>query len=491
MALFDSETTKSPSVDESGTIQMSSVKESIADANFLNEKSFDGAIENDTTLDEAPLDNSYGWLMTVCAFLINVHTWGINSAWGVFLAHYLMVDTFHGATSLQYALIGGLSISQSLIVAPFVNFAVQKLGSRSTMLIGTVLLSGAMLASSFATQTWHLFLTQGCMSGYGTSFIYVTASIILPEWFSKHRSLALGIASSGAGFGGLAYNLGAGAGIEALGWRWMYRIIFVCTLVFNGICSLLMKERRKQTQQDQDESAFDLHEYLRFETWLIIVWGATSELGYIVLLFSLPNYSISIGLSPQQGSVVAAVLNLGLAFGRPAVGYVSDAFGRINMAALMTGLCGFFCLAIWVPAKTYPVMLIFALLSGTVAGTFWSTVVPVTAEVMGLRRLPSAFAMLCLPLVVPVTFAEPIALQMVASRGYTSAQVFVGCMFLAGAAAAWILRSWKIRDSEQKQIDKTSSRTNSVESNQENYNTEVVMLRPHSWLSTLYMIQKV
>ena len=73
----------------------------------------------------------------------------------------------------------------------------------------------------------------------------------------------------------------------------------------------------------------------------------------------------------------------------------------------MTGLCGIFCLALWVPAKNYAVLLIFALASGTVTGTFWGTVVPVTAEVVGLQRLPSAFGMICLPLVVPTVFAEP------------------------------------------------------------------------------------
>jgi hypothetical protein len=53
------------------------------------------------------------------------------------------------------------------------------------------------------------------------------------------------------------------------------------------------------------------------------------------------HYAISIGLTPQQGSVVGALLSLGLCVGRPAVGYFSDALGRINMATIMTGFCGF------------------------------------------------------------------------------------------------------------------------------------------------------
>ncbi len=123
----------------------------------------------------------------------------------------------------------------------------------------------------------------------------------------------------------------------------------------------------------------------------------------------------------------------------------------------MTGLCGLFCLTIWVPAQSYGVLLVFALLSGTVTGTFWGTVVPVTAEVVGLQRLPAAFGMICLPLVFPTVFAEPIGLQLAASSGYLSTKVFVGCMFLAGAASTWALRAWKIVDGEKKAMSRVET----------------------------------
>ena len=117
----------------------------------------------------------------------------------------------------------------------------------------------------------------------------------------------------------------------------------------------------------------------------------------------------------------------------------------------MTALCGILCLALWVPANSYAVLLVFALLSGTATGTFWGTVVPVTAEVVGLQRLASAFGIICLPLTVPTIFAEPIALQLVSTSGYMSAKLFVGCMFLLGATSTWALRSWKICDIEDKE----------------------------------------
>lgn len=366
----------------------------------------------------------------------------------MFLAHYLAERTFPGATELQYALIGGLSISQALLVSPIVSMSNRKVGTRSTLLIGTILVFVSLLGASFATEIWHLFLSQGLCFGYGMGFLYITATAILPKWFSSRRSLVLGIASSGAGIGGLAYNLGAGAGVQTIGLPWTYRILAFCSLAVNLISSILLKDRK--TINREKEKAFDFRDYGRVQVLLVVTWGFLTELGYIVLLYSLPNYATSVGLSASQGSIIGAMLNLGLGIGRPLIGYYSDVLGRINMASIMTAICGIFCLAIWVPAETFPVLVVFALLSGSVMGTFWTCFAPVTAEVVGMQRMPSTLSMICFSLVLPTTFAEPIALQIVSSSGYLSSQIFVGCMFLGGAASTLALRSWKISEIENK-----------------------------------------
>ena len=182
----------------------------------------------------------------------------------------------------------------------------------------------------------------------------------------------------------------------------------------------------------------------------MVLWGVTTELGYVTLVYSLPNYATSIGLNPKQGSITGAMLNLGLTVGRPLVGYFSDTLGRITISMAMTAFCGLFCFAIWIPAYSYAPLIVFSLLAGMVCGTFWGTITPVTAEVVGLTRLPSTFAMICLTLVVPTTFAEPVALSIVASSGYLSTQVYVASMFILGAMSLWVLRSWKFYEIEMK-----------------------------------------
>lgn len=65
--------------------------------------------------------------------------------------------------------------------------------------------------------------------------------------------------------------------------------------------------------------------------------------------------------------------------------------------------------------------------------------------------MQSAFFMVCLPLVVPTVFAQPVALGLKASSGYLTSQVFVGCIYLVAASSLWALRSWKICEVEKKE----------------------------------------
>lgn len=218
----------------------------------------------------------------------------------------------------------------SLFSAPAVGFSNARFGTRVSLLIGTFLVSLSMLTSSLATKVWHLFLTQGVCFGFGLGFLYITASPVMPQWFSKKRSLAVGIASSGAGFGGLAYNLGAGAAMPDLGWKWNYRLLALTTGVLNLVCSILLKDRNRIVKPKQQP--FNFHEFGHISVILLIFWGIFTELGYIVLLYSLPNYANTIGLSAQQGSIVGAVLNVGLGIGRPVIGFLSDHYGRIDIA---------------------------------------------------------------------------------------------------------------------------------------------------------------
>lgn len=364
------------------------------------------------------------------------------------MAYFLNHPEIIKGTHLEFALVGGFSISQALLTSPLVTSLSSRIGLRYTLLSGTVLVFLSLFTSSYATQIWHLFLSQGICFGWGMGLVYISASAALPPWFSTKRSLAVGIATSGAGIGGLVYSLVTNAAIQRLGVSWTYRILAFCSLAANLIASLLLKESGGRTQARRDELRFNPRDFKRVEVLLIVFWGLTTELGYIVLMYSIPSYASSVGLTATQGSIANALLNLGLGLGRPLIGHLSDRLGRINIALTMTGLCAVLCLGLWIPAHSFAPLAIFSLLAGALCGIFWLTVTPVLVEVVGLSKLSSTFGIICLSLVIPTTFAEPAAMQLVSheddSKSFLRAQVFVGCMFLAATVCVWMLRCWKV-----------------------------------------------
>ncbi|PGH12349.1 hypothetical protein AJ80_06759 [Polytolypa hystricis UAMH7299] len=399
---------------------------------------------------DVPPDGGYGWVCVACSACINANTWGVNSTYAVFLSYYLSHDIFTNSSHLVYAFTGGLSMSCALLIAPLVTHLVHLYGNRFVLNIGLFLQTGAFIGASFATQQWHIFLSQGVCFGWGMGFLFIGSVGITPQWFLRRRSVANAIAAAGSGIGGLTYSLATGAMLPKIGLGWSFRVLGLCTFVINAIAANLLRDRNKATGSQY--RAFHLPLFKLPEFLLLQAWGALSLLGYVVVLFSLPNYALSIGLTAKQGSIVGAVLNLGQALGRPIVGLMSDRWGRINIAFICTVVCSVLCFALWIPTQSMGLLTFFALIVGTVAGTYWTTVVPVCAEVIGLQELPSGLSLTWVLMVPPTTVSEPIAVLLKDdSRGgsaYLYAQIFAGVGYLLGAGCLWIVRGWKMGENE-------------------------------------------
>ncbi|KAF2120662.1 major facilitator superfamily domain-containing protein [Lophiotrema nucula] len=455
--------------------------------------------EVEKAVDEPP-DGGYGWVCVACLFVMNGHTWGLNSSYAVFLAYYLSNNVFEGATRLDYAFIGGLSISQALIVAPVATMTTRIWGTRTTLLIGVFFETLSFIASSFVNQIWQLFLTQGICFGWGIGFMFVGSVGIPPQWFTTRRSLANGISASGSGIGGLIYSLAAQAMIKSIGLPWAFRVLGIICCVVTFTCAMLVKDRNKQIGSNQ--LSFDVSLFKKIEFLFLIAFGFFSMLGYVVLLFSLPNYARTQGLTAKQGSIIGAVLNLGQALGRPPIGYFSDSFGRINMATTMTFLSGLFALVIWMFAHRFGVLIFYAIIGGTVAGTYWAVVSPVTAEIMGLVDVPSSLSITWLVLVLPTTFSEAIALEIVSFNGgsYVGAICFAGFMYIGAAMCLWFARAWKIGDLEEKAhalglkesaIDPTSSKVLQGAKEERVVSAATKDFRKSPFVKRMFMWQKV
>ncbi|KAM6533687.1 hypothetical protein FALCPG4_006652 [Fusarium falciforme] len=392
---------------------------------------------------EAPPEGGYGWVCVAATFLINAHTWGINSAYGVILAFYLSDYTFPGTTALDYAFVGGLSIACAMLVSPLATALVHHCGISVTIVIGAVFEAVSLITTSFVGRNWQLFLSQGICFGIGMGLCFIGSVGVNSHWFEKRRSLVNGIAAAGSGIGGLTYSLATGAMIPRLDFPWTMRILGIICFAVNLSCGSLLRLPPKEKRRSKGAvMRFSVLRNMQYN--ILLAWAFLSSMAYVVLLFSLSSYAVAIGLTQHQGSIASALLNLGQAFGRPGVGVLSDKLGRFNVALAATFLSGFFCFVFWVFAKSMVALCFFAMVIGLVAGTLWATAAPLAAEVVGLGNMSSALGVLWLVLGPPTAVAEAIAVKLRDNETdkypYLRVQMFAGAMYVSAALCLALLK---------------------------------------------------
>lgn len=385
---------------------------------------------------------------------ITGHTWGINSSYGVFLAYYLDHDYFPDTSPLAYSFIGGLSFSQAVLIAPLATHIIHLYGTKVCLHLGIFFQTLSLIGASFSRQKYQIILSQGVCYGWGMGFLFVGSVGIIAQWFNKKRSLANSLAAAGSGAGGLIYSLATQALIDDLGLAWTFRILGFITFAVNLTAANLLRDRNKQT--GSRHKAFDIEVLRRPEFLFVQGWSWFSMLGYTILVFSIPSYARSIGMSASQGSTLSAVFNAGQMVGRPLIGLSSDRWGRLNLATSLSFLAGIVCFALWIPAEVVaaPMVLLcfFAIIGGGLAGVFWATISPVAAEILGLQDLPSGLSLTWVLMTAPTTCAEAIALELrrknTDSWIYLPPQIFTAFMYIAAGMFIWVARGWKVGELE-------------------------------------------
>jgi len=79
--------------------------------------------------------------------------------------------------------------------APFTCAFLQRYPNlrRKCSVVGLVIITLALIISSFSTRVWHLILSQGVLYAIGGSMLYTPAIIFLDEWFILRKGFAFGV----------------------------------------------------------------------------------------------------------------------------------------------------------------------------------------------------------------------------------------------------------------------------------------------------------
>ena len=129
---------------------------------------------------------------------------GIAYSFGVILEPMKAeLDVGVGSISLVGGVLAGVTMLTGPLAAAFVNrcFSVKfdksstaftRFGSRTTCIVGSVISSAAIFASSYSTSFLSLLITYGFLLGFGLGFVYVPAVVAVGEYFRERLSFATG-----------------------------------------------------------------------------------------------------------------------------------------------------------------------------------------------------------------------------------------------------------------------------------------------------------
>ncbi|VEN48674.1 unnamed protein product [Callosobruchus maculatus] len=184
-----------------------------------------------------PPDGGWGWVVVFGAFVCFMVVDGAYCSFGIFLV--VMTEELNCSKS-EFSISAAIGTGIFCLSGPLAASLVNSYGYRIVGIAGSILAIMALLATSVAQSVHLVYFTYGVLGGFAFGLIYMPAVIAVGFYFEKWRGIATGVATCGAGFGGVVMPIMYSFILERVGWRQTFRILAVM-LVLVAICVMLFK----------------------------------------------------------------------------------------------------------------------------------------------------------------------------------------------------------------------------------------------------------
>lgn len=195
-----------------------------------------------STDDHFPDGGIRAWSVVVGSFFILISTFGVMNTTGVF-QNYLSTHQLSNYSPSTVGWIPGLFVFFGFSVSVQVGPIFDRYGPTYILMAGTACYIAGLLLMAESYLYWHFALSMGVLSGTGAAFLSTAALASVPQWFDRRAGLAIGIAMSGSGLGGVVFPFMLRAGFSRLGYKWTIRLLALVALIMCCIGILLVKAR--------------------------------------------------------------------------------------------------------------------------------------------------------------------------------------------------------------------------------------------------------
>ena len=117
--------------------------------------------------------------VVLAGFFAYVTMFGVANIYGLFSQAYATSILEGKSTTLELMTIGSVLFVSLNVLSP-ISVLLVRFGTRFNYALGSVLACLGVILASFTTEVWHLYLTQGLLFGFGSSFLYMVNFTYIP-----------------------------------------------------------------------------------------------------------------------------------------------------------------------------------------------------------------------------------------------------------------------------------------------------------------------
>lgn len=401
-------------------------------------------------------DGSWSWMVLLASLVTQALTASFPICIGVFFTDLQRDFQASNSDTSWFPSILGAMLQAG---GPLCSILVEHYGCRVTMMLGGVLASLGMVASSFARTLTQLFLISGMITGLGMSFSFQSSITVLGLYFVRWRPLANALASIGISLGVTLWPPFARFLLENLGWRGAFLVfggVFLHCCVCGAIIRPVATNVVPETKEDplppsktpaqgclaacgsaiQHHLAFDiLRHNMRY---CIYTLGVT----WMFMGFSLPHiflvpYATEYGVEEYRAALLISIVGFCNIFLRPVAALVT---GRqrfapyrkylFTLSVLLNGLSNLVCTV----SANFWVLVVYCLLYSMSMCGIGIFLFQVLMEIVPMNRFPSALGLFAIFTAIAALISPPLAGFLLDATSNFSYVFYMSSFFLVSAS---------------------------------------------------------
>lgn len=311
----------------------------------------------------------------------------------------------------------------------FIGTYVDRLGGRRLMLIGTLILSGALVLHSQLQTLWQWIFLNGVVTMIGCALIgSLVVNVTLAKWFVERRGQAVAWAAMGISMGGVVLTPLITWAIDSYGWRTAWLQLGIGALLIMLPVALAMRRAPEdyglhpdghtaatvaagldtRARADYDRS-MTRSEAIRTPSFyaLIVAFGFFQINILVVLLHAVP-FLVDTGFSRSEAAFSLVVASIPAMLSKPVWGFFIDRLPAQPLAAVSASLTGLALVAIVFALQSGAQLSIYAAFA--LLGLGWGGMIPLQEVIWGAffgRRYLGAVRSAALPVALLIAAAAP------------------------------------------------------------------------------------